>query len=110
LIEKIEILGDQTLFLQSQLVQIRSKITRKSKFWCQLGVKLKKFAANNHFVKGIELRGLNWLKSGVKLKKIKILMVNWGLNINPRPRTNVKKELRQEQNCIKLEVYGQLGV
>jgi hypothetical protein len=32
MIEKIEILGDKISFLQSQLVQIRGRIIRKSKF------------------------------------------------------------------------------
>jgi hypothetical protein len=33
------------------LVQIRGKIARKSKFWGQLRVKLKKFTVNDHFEK-----------------------------------------------------------
>jgi hypothetical protein len=37
------------------LIEIRDKITRKLKFCGQLGVKLKKLAAKNHFVKGFEL-------------------------------------------------------
>ena len=55
LIEKIEILKDQILFLSNWLIEIRDKITKKLKFWGQLGVKLKNFAAKNHFVKGFEL-------------------------------------------------------
>ena len=31
------------------------KIVRKSKFWGQLRVKLKKFTANDHIAKGVEL-------------------------------------------------------
>jgi hypothetical protein len=56
---KIEIFGDQILFLPSQLIEIKGKIAVKSKFWGQLRVKLKKFTANNHFAKNIELWGLN---------------------------------------------------
>ena len=55
LIEKIEIFKDQILFLSNRLIEIRDKITRKLKFWGQLGVKLKNFTAKNHFVKGFEL-------------------------------------------------------
>jgi hypothetical protein len=55
LIESIEILKDQILFLSNRLIEIRDKITRKLKFWGQLGVKLKNFTAKNHFVKGFEL-------------------------------------------------------
>ena len=55
LIEKIEILGDQIYFLPSQLIKIRGKITRKSKFWGWLRAKLKKFAVKDHFKKGAEL-------------------------------------------------------
>jgi hypothetical protein len=64
------------LFLQSQLVQIRDQNVRKSKFLGQLMAKLKKFTANDHFAKDVKLWGPNWLKSGVKLKRIKSLMVN----------------------------------
>jgi hypothetical protein len=55
----------------------------------------------------------------VELKKIKSLMINSGSNcINLRPRTKLKKalklgadfEIQQEQNCIKSEVWSQLGV
>jgi len=35
------------------------KITRKSKFWGKLKVKLNKFIVKDHFVKGVELQGLN---------------------------------------------------
>ena len=35
------------------------EIARKSKFWSQLRVKLKKFTANDLFEKGVELQGLN---------------------------------------------------
>ena len=82
-------------------------------------VKLKKITTKDLSVKGIELRGPNWLKSGVKLKKIKSLMVNWrSICINPRPKIKMKKvlefeadiEVRQGQNCIKLKIHGQLGV
>jgi hypothetical protein len=55
LIENIIILKDQIYFLQSQLVQIMGKITRKSKFWGQLRAKLKKLTANDHFEKGVKL-------------------------------------------------------
>jgi hypothetical protein len=58
------------------LIEIKGKIARKSKFVGQLWAKLKKFEANDHFGKGIKLYGPNWLKSKVKLKRIKILMVN----------------------------------
>jgi hypothetical protein len=34
-----------------------------------------KFVANDHFENGVELWGPNWMKSGVKLKRIEILMV-----------------------------------
>jgi hypothetical protein len=54
LIKKIRILKDQIYFLPSQLIEIKGKITRKSKFWGQLGVKLKKFAANDQFAKGVK--------------------------------------------------------
>jgi len=37
------------------LIEIRGKIARKSKFWGQLRVKLKKFAGNNQFIKGSKL-------------------------------------------------------
>jgi hypothetical protein len=37
------------------LIKIRGKIARKSKFLGELRVKLKKFTANDHFVKGTEL-------------------------------------------------------
>jgi hypothetical protein len=46
-------------------------------------------------------------------------MVNWrSICINPRPKIKMKKvlefeadiEVRQGQNCIKLKIYGQLGV
>ena len=58
------------------MIQIRGEIARKLKVWSQFKAKLNKFIAIDHFAKGIELQGLNWLKSGVKLKKIKSLMVN----------------------------------
>ena len=72
LIKKIRILKDQIYFLPSQLIEIKGKITRKSKFWGKLGVKLKKFAAKNQYAKGAELWGPGRLKSGVKLKKLKV--------------------------------------
>jgi hypothetical protein len=34
-----------------------------------------KFIANDHFENGVELWGPNWMKSGVKLKRIESLMV-----------------------------------
>jgi hypothetical protein len=46
-------------FLPSQLIQIRSKIARKSKFWGPLRAKLNKFIAKDHFAKDIKLRGPN---------------------------------------------------
>jgi hypothetical protein len=66
LIEKNRILEDQIYFLQSQLVQIRGKITRKSEVWGQLRAKLKKLAIRDYFAKYIKLYRLNDLKSGVK--------------------------------------------
>jgi len=54
LIKKIRILKDQIYFLPSQLIEIKGKIARKSKFWGQLGVKLKKFAANDQFAKDVK--------------------------------------------------------
>jgi hypothetical protein len=42
----------------------------------QLKAKLKKFAANDHFEKDVELWEPNWLKSGVKLKRFESLIVN----------------------------------
>jgi hypothetical protein len=57
LIEKIGILGDQIDFLPSQLVQIKGKIVRKSKFSCELRVKLQKFAISNHFTKRCQTMG-----------------------------------------------------
>jgi len=71
LINKIEFLEDQTYFLQSQLIQIRDQNVRKSNFLGQLMAKLKKFTIKDHFAKDIKLWGPNWLKSGVKLKRIK---------------------------------------
>jgi len=41
------------------LIKIKDKIARKSKFWSQLGVKLKKFAAKDQSAKGAELWGPN---------------------------------------------------
>jgi hypothetical protein len=41
------------------LVQIRGKITRKSKFYGKLEVKLKKFIAKDLLEKSTELWGLN---------------------------------------------------
>jgi len=80
--------------LSSQLIEIRGKIASKLKFWGQLGVKLKRFAANDEFTKGDELWGPNWLKSRVKLKEIESLMVNRGSNcINPRSMTKLKNAL-----------------
>jgi len=58
------------------LVEIRGKIERKIKVYGQLVVKLKKFAAKNLFEKSVEVWGQNWMKSGVKLKRIESLMVN----------------------------------
>jgi hypothetical protein len=56
LIEKIRILRDQIWFLPSQLNKIRGKITKKKKkFLGQLGVKLKKFTANDQSAKNIKL-------------------------------------------------------
>jgi hypothetical protein len=37
------------------MLQVRGKITRKSKFSGQLKVKLKTFVVNDHFTKGVEL-------------------------------------------------------
>jgi hypothetical protein len=51
----VGILGDQIYFLPSQLIKIRGKIARKSIFWDQFRAKLKKFAAKDHFEKGVEL-------------------------------------------------------
>ena len=83
--------------MSSQLIEIRGKIASKLKFWGQLGVKLKRFAANDEFTKGDELWGPNWLKSGVKLKEIESLMVNRGSNcINPRSMTKLKNALQLE--------------
>jgi hypothetical protein len=41
------------------MVQIRGKVARKLNFLGQLRAKLKKFIANDHFVKSVELRELN---------------------------------------------------
>jgi hypothetical protein len=41
------------------LIAIRGKIARKSKFEGQLRARLKKFAAKNHFEKGIKLQAPN---------------------------------------------------
>jgi len=77
------------------MVQIRGKVARKLNFLGQLRAKLKKFIANDHFVKSVELRELNWLNLGMKLKKINSLMVNWESNcINLGPRTNMKKIIK----------------
>ena len=46
---------------------------KKLKFWGQLRVKLKKLTANDVFVKGAKIEGLNCQKPGVKLKKLKFL-------------------------------------
>jgi len=97
----------------------QGKIASQLKFWGQLGVKLKKFAAKDKFKKGDKLWGPNWLKSEVKLKKIESLMVNRGSNyINLRSMTKLKNmlqleadfEIQQRQNCIKLEVWRKLKV
>jgi hypothetical protein len=37
------------------MIEIRGKIARKSKFWDQLGVKLKKFTVNDQSAKCTEL-------------------------------------------------------
>jgi hypothetical protein len=42
------------------------------KFWGQLGAKLKKFEAKDQSTKGAKIKGLNWQKPGVKLKKLKV--------------------------------------
>ena len=77
------------------MVQISGKVARKLKFLGQLRAKLKKFIAKDHFVKDAKLWGFNWLSLGVKLNKIKSLMVNWESNcINLGPRINVKKTIK----------------
>jgi hypothetical protein len=52
------------------------KSQKKLKFWGQLRVKLKKFTVKDHFAKDAEIWQPNQLKSRVKLKKIKSLMIN----------------------------------
>jgi hypothetical protein len=49
----------------------------------QLMAKLKKFTVKDHFAKDVKLWGPNWLKSGVKLKRIK--------NFNGQLRVNLYK-------------------
>jgi len=101
------------------LVEIRCKIARKLEVYDQSGAKLKKFTAKKLFERGVELWGLNWSKSGVKLKRFESLIVNWkSIYINPKPRTTMKMMLKfgadveiwLEKNCIKSKVWDQLGV
>ena len=53
------------------MIEIRGQIARKLEFRGQLGVKLKKFADKDHFVKGGRLWDLIGQKPGVKLKNLK---------------------------------------
>ena len=53
------------------MIEIRGQIARKLEFRGQVGVKLKKFADKDHFVKGGRLWDLIGQKSGVKLKNLK---------------------------------------
>jgi hypothetical protein len=55
LIKKIGILRDQIQFFPNQLIKIRGKTAKKSKFWGPLGVKLNKFTTNDESAKNTQL-------------------------------------------------------
>jgi hypothetical protein len=62
---------------KSLIGQITGLIVKKKlKFNNQLVVWLKKFKTKNQIVKDLRFQGLKLTKSGVKLKKIKSLIVN----------------------------------
>jgi hypothetical protein len=42
-----------------------------------LGVKLKNFKTNNHYVKRVEIKGYNQSRVRVKLKRIQNIKVDW---------------------------------
>jgi hypothetical protein len=52
------------------LVQIKGKIARNLKVWGQLGVKLKKFAANDFFEKKDRPLGIQLIEIKSEIKKI----------------------------------------
>jgi hypothetical protein len=55
LIKKIGILRDQIQFFPNQLIKIRGKTAKKSKFWGPLGVKLNKFTTKDESAKNTQL-------------------------------------------------------
>lgn len=91
------------------MVEIISKSARKTKFYGQLGVELKKVIVNNQNINGVKLWEPNWLK----LKRIES---QFGSNcINSRLKTRLKKkvfefkgyiEVHHERDCTywKIEV------
>ena len=96
-----------------------SKLQESQCFQGQLGAKLKKYAVNNHFVKGIELQGFNQPKSWVKLKanrSFKGQLRSYCIYLRPRNKVKTTRKCRtvieicMGQNQKKLKVLGQYKV
>ena len=102
------------------MIQIRGKIERKSKFWGQLRVKLKKFTAKDHFCKRSQTLGTQLIEIRGEIEEIWNFNSQLGVRLkkNLRPRTKIKKalksraeiEVRQGRNWTKLKVWSQSEV
>jgi hypothetical protein len=86
------------LILQSQLVQIRGKIARKSKFWGQLRVKLKKFTVKDHFEKKYRTLKTQWSQLIEIMGKIE---KNWKFNGQLRINLHKFKIKDQSEKALK---------
>ena len=75
------------------MIEIKGKLARKLRFWGQLRAKLEKFTVKVYFAKDAELWGPIWLKSGVKLKKIKSLIVSVGSNFKYKTKDQIEKDV-----------------
>jgi hypothetical protein len=74
------------------LIEIRGKITRKLKFFCQLGGQIEEIRSKGRIYKIRRIMGTQSVEIRGEIKEIESLMINRGSNfINPKPMTKEKK-------------------